>query len=64
MATDRELLELCMEAFDAIELVTTSRAVLKKIDPNNTQMGNGRDLLAREMVARIRRHLQTDQAGG
>lgn len=55
--TDRELLELCREAFQAIPLSAAARKMLKKMGQiPGAYAGNGSHILARAMVVEIDKH--------
>jgi hypothetical protein len=58
MLTDRELLQDCLEAFDAIPVAAKARKMLKKIGQvPGAYAGNGSHILAAKMAESIRRHL-------
>ena len=59
MITDRELLQDCLEAFDAMPVAAKSRKVLKKFGQEaQPYAGNRSHVLAAYMAAIIRRHLE------
>jgi hypothetical protein len=56
--TDRELLQQCLAAFEAISTASTSRKLLKLLGNSPVvYAGTGPHLLAAEMSRRLRTHL-------
>ena len=57
--TDKEWLELCVEAFDAIQIAKKSRSFMKKRFGETYwgYAGNGSHLLAKSMARRLREYL-------
>lgn len=59
--TDRELLEECLLAFEAIPISAKARKLLKKMDRTpGAYAGNGSHILAHEMVLKLCAHLNRD----
>ena len=55
---ERAMLEICLQAFDAIPTSAASRKMLKKLGKTpGAYAGNGSHILAREMAAKLRDHL-------
>ena len=49
--TDRDLLKLCLEAFESIPIAANARKMLKKLERKpGAYAGNGSHILCREMV--------------
>ena len=57
--TDRDLLRLCKEAFEAIPIAAKARKMLKNLDRVPTAYaGNGSQILCKEMAAIIRERIE------
>jgi hypothetical protein len=58
--TDREMLELCMDAFKALPTATTSKVFIKKYGFKDAEVvygGTASYKLAKSMYRRLREHL-------
>ena len=63
LITDRELLQDCLKAFEAIPVAAKSRKVLKDFGrKDEAWAGNRSHVLARYMAETIRAHLEEDAA--
>jgi hypothetical protein len=63
MRTDREMLDECLRAFEAIPVSAKARKVLKAMGKTpGAYAGNGSHILAHQMVLRLREHLKGDAA--
>jgi hypothetical protein len=61
--SDRELLEDCLKAFEAIPIAAASRKMLKHLGQQPVAYaGNGSHILARVMADELRHHLETKPA--
>lgn len=57
--TNREMLELCVEAFDALPVAAKSRKVLKDLGEQvQSYAGNRSHVLAATMARIVRKHLE------
>jgi hypothetical protein len=58
LITDRELLQDCLDAFEAIPVAANARKILKKFEQKTAAYGGNRShVLARYMAETIRLHL-------
>ena len=63
MNSDRDMLNLCLEAFEVIPVASDSRKLLKRVGiVAGAYAGNRSHVLATEMVKRLRVHLKLEEA--
>ena len=56
--TDRDLLRMCLEAFEAIPVAAKARKMLKTLDRKpGAYAGNGSHILCREMAEIVRERI-------
>jgi len=56
--TDRDLLRMCIEAFEAIPIAAEARKMLKNLDRRPVSYaGNGSHILCREMIEIIKNRI-------